>query len=110
MALNLPQGTQFKLLERNVFNQLGGQDIRSGDPEFDQRFVVRSQPPELIHQLLMDGGLRRLLLQARYLILETTEGQLRYRQLNVETNVEYMLFLMSLLFDMAEALEHAQAG
>lgn len=107
MAINLPQGTQFKVSERNLFNRPGKQDVKSGDPEFDQRFIVRGQPPETIRQLLLHGGLRRLLLQARYLNLETTGGQLRYRQPNVETNVETMLFLLSLLFDLAEAIQRA---
>jgi len=110
MAINLTVGTRFTLLERDLFHQPGKEDIRNNDPEFDQRFIARGHPPEFIRQMLMDVGLRRSMLQARYLNLETTGGQLRYRLFNIETDVEYMLFLLSLLFDLAEALEYAQAG
>lgn len=107
MAANLPEGTQLSLLERDLFHQPRPDDIRSGDAEFDQRFIVRGQPPESLHRLLMDGGLRRLLLHAHYLRLETIAGALRYRKLNIETNTEAMMSLISLLFDVADALERA---
>jgi len=69
--------------------------------------VARGEPPEFVRALLADSGLRRLLSQARYVDIQTIEGHLRYRQLNVETNTETMLFLFALLFDLAEAAERA---
>lgn len=110
MAINLTEGTRFTLWERDLLHQPGEQDIRAGDAEFDQRFIVRGYPPELIRRLLMETGLRRSLLGARTLNLETTREHIRYRQLNIETNVETMQSLLSLLFDLAETLERAQTG
>jgi len=46
-------------------------------------------------------------LQARYVNVESAEENIRYSQLNVETDVETMLFLFALLFDLAEAIERA---
>jgi len=109
MAARLPAGHSFSISERNFFDQLGraGEKIPTNDAEFDQRFVARGNPPEFVRALLADSGLRRLLSQARYVDIQTIEGHLRYRQLNVETNVETMLFLFALLFDLAEAAERA---
>ncbi|MCJ7432319.1 MAG: hypothetical protein MUO77_02405 [Anaerolineales bacterium] len=107
MAANLPENSTLSITERNFLSQLGktGEETRIGDVEFDQRFVTRGQPPEFARRLLESSGLRHLLLQSRYLNLEAAGGQVRYWQLSVETDVEYMLFLMSLLFDVTEAIE-----
>lgn len=110
MAVNLPEGTRFELTERNILNWPRPQDIASGEAEFDQRFIARGHPPEMIRQLLSNGGLRRLMLQSRTLNLETAPGCLRYRQLNVETDADTMLFLLSLLFDMMETIERENPG
>lgn len=109
IAASPPAGHSFSISERNFFSQLGrtGAETPTNDAEFDQRFVARGEPPESVRRLLASSGLRRLLLQARYVNIETVEGNLRYSQLNVETNAETMLFLFALLFDLAEALEHA---
>ncbi len=109
MAASPPPGYAFSISERDFFSQLGrsGEEIPTHDAAFDQRFVARGSPPEFVRRLLSDAGLRRLLLQARYVNIETIEGNLRYQQLNVETNAETMLFLFALLFDLAEAAERA---
>ncbi|GAB4503639.1 MAG: hypothetical protein Fur0043_06310 [Anaerolineales bacterium] len=107
MAAQPPQNAFLSISERNFFSQLGrtGEEIPTNDAEFDHRFVTRGNPPEFVHGLLAVSGLRRLLLQARYVNIETVEGNLRYEQLNVETDADVMLFLFSLLFDLAEAAE-----
>lgn len=109
MAVHLAEGHSFSISESDFFSQLGrtGEEIPTNDAEFDQRFVARGNPPEFVRRLLADSGLRRLLLQARYVNIETVEGNLRYQQLNVETHAETMLFLFALLFDLAEAVERA---
>jgi hypothetical protein len=109
MAASPPAGHAFSISERNFFSQLGrsGEEIPTSDAAFDQRFVARGKPTEFVRRLLSASGLRRLLLQARYVNIETVEGNLRYQQLNVETNAETMLFLFALLFDLAEAAERA---
>jgi hypothetical protein len=109
MSASAPGDACLSISERNFFSQLGraGEEIPLGEAEFDHRFVTRGNPPEFVRSLLAVSGLRRLLLQARYVNIETIEGNLRYQQLNVETNVETMLFLLSLLFDVAEAIERA---
>ncbi len=109
MAASPPAGHSFSISERNFFSQLGrtGAEIPLGDAEFDQRFVARGGPPEFVHRLLSAAGLRRLLLQARYVNIETVEGNLRYQQPDIETNAETMLFLFALLFDLAEVTERA---
>jgi len=112
MAAKTPEGRLFSISERNFFSQLGrlGEEIQIGDAEFDHRFAARGRPPEFVRALLGSSGLRRLLLQARYVNVESAEENIRYSQLNVETDVETMLFLFALLFDLAEAVERENPG
>ena len=109
MAARLPEGRLISISERDFFSRLGrtGEEIRLGEAEFDQRFAARGQPPEFVRGILSDAGLRRMLLQARYVNVDTDGGRIRYQQLNIETDVETMLFLFALLFDVAEAIERA---
>jgi hypothetical protein len=110
MSLTLPEGASFALAERHLFEQKGKDIISTGDAEFDQRFIVSGRPPNLARQALAEAGLRRLLLEAHFLNLETADDQLHCQLLDANTDVEYTLFLMSLLFDLVEALERAQEG
>jgi|GEM_PF-1790688 len=112
MAARLPEGRLISISERDFLSQLGrpGEETRIGNAEFDQRFVARGEPPEFVRGLLGSSGLRRLLLQARYVNVESAEENIRYSQLNVETDVETMLFLFALLFDLAEAVERENPG
>jgi len=109
MAARLPEGRLISISERDFLSQLGrpGEETRIGNAEFDQRFVARGEPPEFVRGLLGSSGLRRLLLQARYVNVESAEENIRYSQLNIETDVETMLSLFALLFDVAEAIERA---
>jgi len=108
MAARPPGNASLSISERNFFSQLGrsGAEIPLGEAEFDHRFVTRGSPPQFVRAALSASGLRRLLLQARYVNIESIEGNLRYQQLHVETGAEPMLFLFALLFDLAEAIEH----
>ena len=112
MATKAPGNSSLSISERNFFSQLGrlGEEIQIGDAEFDHRFAARGRPPEFVRALLGSSGLRRLLLQARYVNVESAEENIRYSQLNVETDVETMLFLFALLFDLAEAVERENPG
>ena len=112
MATKAPGNSSLSISERNFFSQLGrlGEEIQIGDAEFDQRFAARGQPPEFVRGILSDAGLRRMLLQARYVNVDTDGGRIRYQQLNIETDVETMLFLFALLFDLAEAVERENPG
>ena len=112
MATKAPGNSSLSISERNFFSQLGrlGEEIQIGDAEFDQRFAARGQPPEFVRGILSDAGLRRLLMQARYVNIGTTGEQIRYSQPNIETDVETMLFLFALLFDLAEAVERENPG
>ena len=112
MAAKPPGNASFSISERDFFSRLGrtGEEIRLGEAEFDQRFAARGQPPEFVRGILSDAGLRRMLLQARYVNVDTDGGRIRYQQLNIETDVETMLFLFALLFDLAEAVERENPG
>ena len=112
MAAKPPGNASFSISERDFFSRLGrtGEEIRLGEAEFVQRFAARGQPPEFVRGILSDAGLRRLLMQARYVNIGTTGEQIRYSQPNIETDVETMLFLFALLFDLAEAVERENPG
>lgn len=107
MTVQLPANTRLQISERNLFSQLlqAGAELPTSDPEFDQRFVVRGEPPEFIRHLLSASSLRRLLLYAPYLNIQTSNSCMTYKQLNVETDPKQMLALFALMFDLAEAIE-----
>jgi hypothetical protein len=109
MSASLPAGARLDISERNIFSLLdltGGETV-TNDADFDQRFVLRGEPPEFARRALAFSGLRRLLLQARYANFEAAGERIRYRQPNVEIDVGLLLFYFALLFDLAETIERA---
>lgn len=84
---------------------LGAQDIQTGDPELDRRFIVKGQPEDVVVRLLTLGGLDVKLLQARSLNLRLDGDQLRWEKRHVESDVDYLQSLFDLLSDLAEAVE-----
>jgi hypothetical protein len=64
-AFENPGRFRFALSPEGLFSRigklLGMEDIEIGDSEFDGAFVVKSNQPERVRELLADGELRRLL-------------------------------------------------
>lgn len=109
MSVRLPADAHLQINERNLFSQFGqtGTELPTSDPEFDQRFVISGEPPTFVHRLLSDASLQRLLLHARHINIQAGDGRILYKKVNAETEVERMLALFTLLFDLAEAIERS---
>ena len=67
----------FKLQRNNFFNGLtklfGAQDIEVGDAFFDQQFVIKSNQPDKVIQLLTDPTLKALIQQQPHIYLAITD-------------------------------------
>jgi hypothetical protein len=111
LALDNPENKFFSLGPEGLLSQigeaLGAQDITTGDLQFDQRFVVKARPPEVAKRSLYDAMLRDRLSQAHAMRVTTHGPILRHTKLGVETDVDYSLWLIELLLDLAEAIEEA---
>lgn len=59
-------GLRFRIYRETFISELGKllgmQDITIGDPEFDDRFIIKSNNEERVKQVLANGTLRKLLL------------------------------------------------
>jgi len=60
-----PEGFRFTIYRKSVFSglavALGMQDIRIGDPSFDEAFVIKGTHESRVHALLADVTIRRLI-------------------------------------------------
>ena len=58
-------GLRFRVYRKSIFSnlakKLGMQDIEVGDPFFDDKFIVKSNQPERVRQLLRNKRVRRLI-------------------------------------------------
>ena len=109
VPVNNASSLRLTLYEQGLLSEigklLGAQDIQTGDPELDRRFIIKGQPEDVIVRLLTSGGLYDKLLQARSLNLRVEGGQVRFEKRNIESDVDYLQSLFDLLSDLAEAVE-----
>ncbi|MEM9945905.1 MAG: DUF3137 domain-containing protein [Cyanobacteria bacterium P01_D01_bin.36] len=68
----------FKLYPENFFSSIGklfnSQDIEVGDPFFDDRFIIKSNQPEKIIQLLSDPRIKSLIQQQPRILLKIEDN------------------------------------
>jgi hypothetical protein len=101
----------------------GAQDVEVGDPAFDARFTVKSQPPAFARSVLGDAGVRQKLLAEPALFLVEMEGQaVRFvigdccetgvdHMRHLEVNAERVRALLDLACDCAAAIDaHGEAA
>jgi hypothetical protein len=109
LAVNNPADVYLSLHDEGVLSaigkMLGAEDVQTGDEEFDRRFVVKSRPPTFATELFAWRGLRLRLMQARSLNVEVKGSELCFEKRGIEKDVNNLLFLFDLLYDLAEAVE-----
>jgi len=67
-----PQAAPINIIAAKLF---GAHDVELGDPAFDARFTVKSEPPAFARGVLADTGLRQKLLAERVPFLVELDGQ-----------------------------------
>lgn len=106
---NLTQ-LSMKVYQETVFSKvgklLGGQDIKIGNEQFDQRYIIRGQPEMDVVLLLSSIGLQQKLLQDRTFNFDLKGSELYFEKRGIEKNVDQLQRVFDLLCDIAEAVEH----
>ena len=73
----------------------------------DERFFIRSRPIHLVTGMFRSGSLRDNLLKLKEMVNIELDGQkLRFDQLGIIDDVEYLHFLFDLLSDVADMIDH----
>lgn len=109
MPVHPPTGLRLQLSKEGVFQKVGkrfgAQDIQIGDPELDQRLIIKGQPEEWVRRLLAAESLRQPLLSAPSLDLRLEGEEIRYRQAGVELNQERLRRALDMLSTLATEAE-----
>lgn len=73
----------------------------------EQRFFIRSKPIHLVTNIFGDKPLYKNLLELPEMVnIELQENKLRFDQLGILQNVDYLIFLFNLLTGLAQIIEH----
>jgi hypothetical protein len=109
MEVNNPAGLLLELsregLSDKIGKRVGAQDIETGDPELDQRLVIRGQPEEAVKRVLTSAALRQPLLSISPLDLRLENGEIRYKKSGMEKDKERLRGVFDLLSGLAAETE-----
>ncbi len=73
----------------------------------EQRFFIRSQPIHLVTNIFSNKPLYNNLLKLPEMVnIELQKNELRFDQLGILQDVDYLIFLFDLLTDLARIIEH----
>jgi cbb3-type cytochrome oxidase subunit 3 len=91
----------------NFFDNLPSvQRVEIGNPEFDARFVVKSNLPEFAVKVLTDSRVQAGLMDIPHAFRIELEGpSLKYSKNGLEDNTEFMIKTFNTLSDLADRLE-----
>ena len=91
----------------NFFGKMvKAQDVEIGDPAFDARFVIKSNPPEYAVKVLGEARLLSGIMDIPDSFRIGLEGpSLEYSMRGLEENVEFLTKLFNTLSDLADRLE-----
>ncbi len=85
---------------------LHAQDVQIGEPAFDQRFIIKSNPPDFAVKLLAEARLQMAIMEIPHEFrIHLAGSSLVYAREDVEDNVEFLVKLFNTLSDLADRLE-----
>ncbi len=100
-----PSGTVGNLLGRMV----KAQDVEIGNPEFDGRFVIKSNPPDFAVRILGEARLQSGIMEIPGVFrIEVKGSSLEYANGGLEENALFLTKLFNTLSDMADRIEELQ--
>lgn len=115
LSVNNAKGISLHVVEQNPLRQPTGlafgelamkENAQIGETDFDQRFRIHCQPPEIARTIFLQSSLHTRLMDAPPCRITVTGNEARYQQLHVETDKARLLSLFELLRDLASAVEH----
>ncbi len=86
-----------------LFSKAG---VPVGDPAVDARFSIQSSPNDLGNQLFRATNLHQSILSARSFDLELTGVELCLEERGIDKDVDYMIWLLQLLYGVADFIEN----
>ncbi len=91
----------------NFFGKmLNAQDVAIGNPAFDARFVIKSNPPDFARKLLGEARVQMGIMSIPDVFrIELEDSSLEYSKRDLEENVEFLTKLFNTLSDLADRLE-----
>ena len=91
----------------NFFGKMiKAQDVQIGNPEFDARFVIKSNPPDLAVRLLADSPVQMEIMDIPDTFrIHLEDSSLKYSKTNLEENADFLTKLFNTLSDLADRLE-----
>ncbi len=111
MPVNNPTGLRLELSKEGVLNKvgkrLGAQDIQIGDPELDQRLIIKGQPEEKVKHVLASAAVRQPLLSVSSLDVQLAGSEIRYKKPGVERDEECLRNVFDLMAALAAEVEQA---
>jgi hypothetical protein len=82
------------------------QDVQIGNPQFDERFSIRSDQPERAQRLLGRAGTQALIMALPHVLSLELQGQvLTYRQRGGGEDAEVLVRILTTLSDLADVIE-----
>ncbi len=93
----------------NFFGKmLKAQDVEIGNPAFDARFVVRSEPADFASTLLGEPGIQAKILEIPDSFrIELSGTSLKYSKRGLEEDAELLVRLFNTLSDVADRLDNS---
>jgi hypothetical protein len=91
----------------NFFGRmLNAQDVAIGNPAFDARFVIKSNPPDFAAKVLGEARLQMAIMSIPDVFRIELEGlSLTYSKRDLEEDTEFLTRLFNTLSDLADRLE-----
>jgi hypothetical protein len=91
----------------NFFGKmLNAQDVAIGNPAFDARFVIKSNPPDFAQKILAEPRVQMGIISIPDVFRIALEGSsLNYSKRDLEENSEFLTKLFNTLSDLADRLE-----
>lgn len=113
LAVNNPTNSRLEITPAgtvgNFFGKmLSAQDVQIGNPAFDARFVIKSNPPESAAKILGEARLQMAIMSIPDVFRIELEGpSLTYSKRDLEENAEFLTRLFNTLSDLADRLEES---
>jgi hypothetical protein len=88
-----------KTIFSNIAKTLGGQDIATGDPDFDEEWIVKGSSEELVKSILNYGNIRELIKNEEKLKIEIKRVEGKDNKVNQSTESQITFLVQDYMKD-----------
>lgn len=115
LTINNPSNSKMEITPAskagNFFGKMvNAQDVEIGNPAFDARFVIKSNPPDFALKVLGETRIQLGIMDIPDMFRIEIEGpSLKYSKRDLEENIAFLTRLFNTLSDLADQLEKPKA-